>query len=174
MNFFDLLLNDYFLVNKVPFLTDFFHFFTRVFDVGFYFFVLVLVAMIFIYYYKNLRVALFFLCTLLITGLIVLVLKYLFGISRPDGGVISVLGNSFPSYHATIATVFFSSLYYLFKDKMKENSKSYVLVICGLLILIVSLSRVYLGVHWFSDIVGGVALGSVIAWKFKRCFLLYK
>ncbi|MES3004958.1 MAG: phosphatase PAP2 family protein [Patescibacteria group bacterium] len=168
MNFFDLLVYEYFLTNRVPFLTDFFHFFTRAFDADIYFVLLIGISILLILYHKNIRTAFLFGATILITGILVLILKYIFGINRPDGGVVAVLSNSFPSYHATIATVFFLSLYYIFKEQLKGIRRFPALFFCVTFIFIVAFSRVYLGVHWLSDIVAGIVLGVTIVYVSKK------
>jgi len=38
------------------------------------------------------------------------------------------------------------------------------------MVLLVSFSRVYLGVHWFSDVLGGMILGGAISWVFISLF----
>ncbi|MDC7245511.1 MAG: phosphatase PAP2 family protein [Sphaerochaetaceae bacterium] len=61
-------------------------------------------------------------------------------------------GYSFPSGHTTGAAAFYSSLSMIFR-------KRWLSIICSLIIVIVALSRIYLGVHWPLDVFGGLALG---------------
>ncbi len=66
-------------------------------------------------------------------------------------------GYSFPSGHAMAATAFYGLLIYLL---LKSNHK-YKLPLCillSLLIIIIGLSRIYLGVHYASDIIGGMII----------------
>ena len=95
-------------------------------------------------------------------------LGYIFGTSikiivqraRPEQGLVSASGFSFPSGHATMAVIFFSLLIYLFRDEIKNKALRWIFVAgCWLLIFLVGISRVYLGVHWLSDVLAGWALG---------------
>lgn len=167
MNFLDLSIHQYFVNTRAPGLTDFFHFFTNIFDIDIYFFILVLITCVYINYYKNLRTSLLFLTSLFFTGTLVLVLKMYFATSRPENAVIHVLGNSFPSYHAAISVTFFFSIYYIFREKLLA-SKVLFFWLCLIFVSIVSFSRIYLGVHWFSDILGGLIVGGFMVWYLKH------
>ncbi len=100
----------------------------------------------------------------------VLILKNLFDIARPLDGFITVLGNSFPSYHATSATIFFVMLIYVFDTYFKSFGKIIFNAVCISGILIVAFSRVYLGVHWLSDILFGIILGVLISYISVKIF----
>lgn len=64
---------------------------------------------------------------------------------------------SFPSGHTTIAVVLYGFLWYWFaREKLLTNSLRILLI---LLIFCISFSRIYLGVHYVSDVVGGLLLG---------------
>lgn len=69
--------------------------------------------------------------------------------------LISVPGFSFPSGHATVAMAGAMVIAHHFP-------KSRVPV--GVLVLLVVVSRVYFGVHYLSDVLGGMALGAVLGW----------
>jgi membrane-associated phospholipid phosphatase len=61
-------------------------------------------------------------------------------------------GYSFPSGHTTGAASFYSSVSFIFH-------KRWLSIVCGFLILMVAISRMYLGVHWPLDVVAGIILG---------------
>lgn len=77
-------------------------------------------------------------------------LKYLLMVARPETAAVTETGFSFPSGHATAA---FVSLPYLNHLHPKLNYLWFVLV------MIIALSRLYIGVHYPSDIIAGAMIG---------------
>ncbi|HFU74714.1 MAG TPA: phosphatase PAP2 family protein [Arcobacter sp.] len=75
---------------------------------------------------------------------------------RPDMQIIEVLGYSFPSGHATISTALAFSLFWILKEKIKYTKT--LLFVAIILPLLISFSRVYLNVHYLSDVVAGIGL----------------
>ena len=95
-------------------------------------------------------------------GLIDSELKRFFARARP--GVAEMLrhasGYSFPSGHAMGSTVLFASLSYLaIRTLPRWRWKSAAMALGATFIVFVSLSRVYLGVHWISDVGAGITAG---------------
>jgi len=91
-------------------------------------------------------------------------LKVLINRPRPESGLVDVStwlsDKSYPSNHALVFTVFFGFMLYLLVKK--SNHKKTTLLPIILLILLIStigISRIYLGVHWASDVLGGYLLG---------------
>jgi membrane-associated phospholipid phosphatase len=90
-------------------------------------------------------------------------LKEVYRRARPSG--IEVLGTahgySFPSGHAMGATLLFGSLAYVIYFSIEHSRRLRVLAVtlCALLTVIIGASRVYLGVHYLSDVVAGFAAG---------------
>lgn len=160
----DILVQNYFSANRTEGLTNFFYIFTTLFDFTIYFIFISLCVAGLIYLVRNIKYAIFFLSTLFVSAVIVYLMKLFFDVARPAGGLFSAFGQSFPSYHATEATVFFVLVMFVFNDYWGRYSKVMFNFLCILAIFLVAISRVYLGVHWFSDVFWGVVLGSVISY----------
>lgn len=79
---------------------------------------------------------------------------------RPLVALYAESGFSFPSGHATIAVALYGFLaYILFRESKQWKSKTNSVVICVLIILLIGFSRLYLGVHYLSDVWGGYLSG---------------
>ncbi len=92
-------------------------------------------------------------------------LKLLISRPRPELGLIQETFHSFPSLHAMTATILYFTLAYMMYHFTRRFWLSYlVFIISFLLIMLISFSRIYLGVHYFSDIFGGFTFG--LAWMF--------
>ena len=91
-------------------------------------------------------------------------LKLFFHRMRPEtaGEVITVQGYSFPSGHAMMSLCFYGMLIYLLVHERSQLMRGLGLIAAVLLIGAIGLSRVYLGVHYPSDILGGFTAG--FAW----------
>ncbi len=69
---------------------------------------------------------------------------------------------SFPSAHAFVAVVFYGLVVYFLLDTLGNLQARFYLVLGGsFLALVIGVSRLYLGVHWLSDVIGGFLLAAV-------------
>ncbi|MCH8192043.1 MAG: phosphatase PAP2 family protein [Chloroflexi bacterium] len=95
------------------------------------------------------------------------ILKELVDRPRPTPDMVLVLsnvsGHSFPSGHAFMAITMFGALFYLAGQICGPNRWAVMAFrgAMGFAILAIGASRIYLGVHWTSDILGGYLLGGL-------------
>lgn len=84
--------------------------------------------------------------------------------TRPDHlRLIEETGYSFPSGHAMGSIAFYGFIIFLLsKSKINKYLKIFLSVIIGLTIFLIGISRIYVGVHYPSDIIGGFLLGYII------------
>lgn len=90
-------------------------------------------------------------------------LKYLFGRPRPDTPLIfKAEGLSFPSGHALFSVTFYGLLIYLVYHGVRHKQLRWA-IIAFLLILVffIGFSRVYLRVHYASDVIAGFCVGFI-------------
>jgi len=88
------------------------------------------------------------------------IFKWLVDRPRPLGGLVLETGLSFPSQHSLMAVIFFSLVLLGCVSRIKNYWLKYFFIAVNIFIIFsVGFSRVYLRVHWFSDIAGGYALG---------------
>ncbi len=90
--------------------------------------------------------------------------KMLVGRVRPQGHhLVVATSQSFPSGHAMYAAAFFGILIVLaLRDTPRPSWARPAAVLLAVLTLLVGMSRVYLGVHWPTDVMGGWSFGA--AW----------
>jgi undecaprenyl-diphosphatase len=84
--------------------------------------------------------------------------------ARPPMAVrlVHVSGYSFPSGHATIAVAVWGTIVLILARGRRPRTTVLLGTAAGMIWLVVGVSRLYLGVHWFTDVVGGFALGAAI------------
>ena len=125
---------------------------------------------------KNKRIGIFLSLDLIIITGFQYILKAIFGRIRPvDINLIEETSYSFPSGHSLTAMAFYGFIIYLiYKSNLKY--KKICIVFLSILIILIGLSRVYLGVHFITDIIGGFtfALSFLITFVHIMKKFLYK
>jgi undecaprenyl-diphosphatase len=96
-------------------------------------------------------------------GLLTIILKNLIRRPRPAAAVDFLYGTtfSFPSGHALGSLVGYGILAYVIGASFKETQKGRlrIVIATAVLVIAIGISRLYLGVHYFSDVVAGYAVG---------------
>lgn len=102
--------------------------------------------------------------TLTSSAILNIILKYLFVVDRPDiHRLISESGYGFPSGHAMNGTVFIGMCAFLFiKYTRRRPLKLIVPTVSFVFMLLMGYSRIYLGVHTTTDIIGGYSAGIAV------------
>lgn len=90
-----------------------------------------------------------------------LILKLSFHRARPELGFVHLETYSFPSGHAMMSTAAYGALAYLAWGHL-HNRRHHLLLLAGTVVLValICFSRLYLGVHYLSDVLAGVAGGA--------------
>ncbi|WP_245827608.1 phosphatase PAP2 family protein [Paenisporosarcina indica] len=143
------------------FLTSIMKFFTFV-GAGNTIKVLIAIAMIILFFFFKFRSKLVLLIGVMIGSHYVFrILKLIFHRARPDlHSLIEIGGYSFPSGHATNAITFYGILLYLLWHIIPSRwGRTLLVVICTTMIVMIGVSRIYLGVHYPSDVIAGYCAG---------------
>jgi len=125
---------------------------------------LIIVLLTWVYWNSSKKNGVILCYTYLFSVFINNVLKLMFRTTRPfqvlkgiEGKRLeTATGYSFPSGHAQSSTTFFLTLYLLFRKK-------WMIAAMIVIPLLVGISRVYLGVHWPVDVIGGWGFGIIVS-----------
>lgn len=125
---------------------------------------LLLVGMILLFLKRKDKLAsLFFFLVVAGGGLVNSLLKNLFERERPNvNRLIEIDGFSFPSGHSMGSMLFYGFLVYLlFRSKQRMQRKIGLGILLCIIILLIGISRIYLGVHYPSDVLAGFIAGFI-------------
>lgn len=131
-------------------------------------FPMMIVLIIALFIAKRFRTAWHCLGLVVLVGVLAYVIKWLVHATRPGGIYLSPLTYSFPSGHVTLSVAFYGFITMLLLKHIKNTSyRKVIYYFYIVLIALIFLSRLYLGAHWLTDVVGGLLLGAT-------CFLIIK
>lgn len=129
--------------------------------------VMIVIAIIFIIicikFIKNKKLSLGIILNLAGITLINQILKFIFRRERPTGyRLIEMSGYSFPSGHAMASLAFYGLLIYITKRLIKNKYLKILLIILNIaIIILIGVSRIYLGVHYLSDVLTGYSISII-------------
>ena len=144
-------------------------FFKGITHFGNVYYILILILIGFLIFHKKSNFK-FLMSMMLINTAANVLLKLFFARPRPNyPRLIEESGYSFPSGHAMGGLMFYGLLiYFLWQSKFSKTLKVIGTIILTLLIFLIGISRIYLGVHYPSDILGGF-----LASSFLLCFGIF-
>lgn len=112
-----------------------------------------------LYFNRQKSYAILLSSTSIFTAATIKLLKFLIQAPRPISTLIQETSYSFPSGHTTFAVIFFGLITYVFT---KPKHRTPAIITSTILIIIIASSRLYLQVHWLTDIIGGLIIGTTI------------
>lgn len=125
--------------------------------------ILILICIILYILLKDKKMALIIMLNLAIVYLLNVIIKMIIARPRPDIlRLVYETGYSFPSGHAMVATGFYGFLIYIANKKIKNKAlRKCITILLTLLIFLIGISRIYLGVHYATDIIGAFIIGII-------------
>ena len=118
-----------------------------------------LVFVPFIYFLVDRKTGWQLFCALILSSLTVISLKNILKLPRPPKYLwkVPVRGYGFPSGHATVSATFWSYL-------ALKIRKVWFFIFAFVMVILVGLSRIFLGVHYVRDVIGGYVIGILIGY----------
>jgi len=119
--------------------------------------ILISTCIFLILFLKNKRYGIYATLNLGFIALVNVIIKNIIRRPRPIGfNIIEETGFSYPSGHSMASTAFYGLLiYFIFKSNIDKTKKILYSSLLSLLVLLIMLSRVYLGIHYASDVIAG-------------------
>ena len=124
---------------------------------------IIVMALLSLFVFKSKKISVSMTVCLILGTAINNVLKIIFARPRPSVNPLVVeTSHSFPSGHSMMSMIFYGYLIYLVYNHLENKWVKWIFVIVlSISIVCIGFTRIYLGVHYFSDIIGGFALGFV-------------
>lgn len=121
---------------------------------------LILITILSFIVIKNKKISICIALNLVSIGALNQILKRIIQRPRPEGfRLIEETGYSFPSGHSMASMAFYGLIiYFVFKYVKNKNAKIIICTFLSLLVLLIGISRIYLGVHYASDVIAGFVI----------------
>ncbi|MET0187755.1 MAG: phosphatase PAP2 family protein [Pseudonocardia sediminis] len=118
--------------------------------------------------------AVYLIATMATASLVFTIIKRILDRPRPpaDLRVIEASNESLPSGHATMSAVVLASIVIVFWPQLAALGRTVLTAVAVLWPAAIGATRIYLGVHWFSDVLAGWALG--LGWAFLGAAILFR
>ena len=157
--FFDSLIYNFIIKYRSPFLTTFFKIITFFASVE-WFVVLIILILVF---NKERKLNVVMILYLIAIVIITLIMKNVFIRERPyELMIIEETGYSFPSGHSSVSLAFYGFVAYLvYLSKYSKKKKIIISSLLLLLSFLIGISRIYLGVHYPTDVLAGFMVGLI-------------
>ena len=160
-------------------LTYFFSHMTNIFGDKGGIIVAVLLALVLYLLFKQKEATIWFAATVVLSLALNTVIKVIIGRERPDihrlAAFANEAGKSFPSGHSIFATIIFGSIFFICLGKLKNRSSKILLgILCIILIALIMFSRIFVGVHYPSDTIGGFLEGISILLLTYHTYIKYQ
>lgn len=124
--------------------------------------VLVPLTLIIIFVVKNKKYGFIIGLNLLFVYLLNVIIKNIFVRPRPEVALIDEVGYSFPSSHTMCSIAFYGLLIFIISKKIKNKSIKYIsIILLATLIALIAFSRLYLQVHYLTDVIMGLVYGLI-------------
>ena len=128
---------------------------------------------------RGLRVEALWACGTQAAALVVLLIKDLVHRQRPSPDVVAVLAPlnspSFPSGHVVQYTMLFGFTIFLVYVLVRRSSlRTLALILLAVPIVLVGPSRLYLGQHWLSDVLGGYAVATLLLVPYCWAYAMWR
>lgn len=125
--------------------------------------ILILLSLVILLIFKDKKMGLIIMINLLVSILLNIIFKGIIQRDRPlEDFLIIESGYSFPSGHSMVSMAYYGLIIYFIYKKIKDKRvRNVLMILIGLLILAIGFSRIYLGVHFASDVIGGFLISII-------------
>ena len=125
--------------------------------------ILILLSLVILLICKDKKMGLIIIINLLVSILLNIIFKGIIQRDRPlEDFLIIESGYSFPSGHSMVSMAYYGLIiYFIYKKVEDKRVRNVLMILIGFLILAIGFSRIYLGVHFASDVIGGFLISII-------------